>query len=189
MSLQIREHRADRGWWISFAVLLSVSLVFALIVGARVATVNDPVELGHSTTGEWAELSEFGFRARLDDMSIAESFPSAYEETLDKAAPEGMALLRVRFSIEPLVADDGLVACLLSLFNGKGDRLTRIEYGVAGPESAECSLISTDGERQEGVPYATQTVWVVAPDPVESFSLQLVPLSGADDNVYWTFSG
>ncbi|MGV8847323.1 hypothetical protein [Tessaracoccus sp.] len=177
----------QRGWWISFVALLVIALVFSLAVGDYVAKLRQPVEAGRSTIGEWADLSEHGFRARLDDVSIATTFPSAYDPNQKIAGPDGTSLLRVRMSIEALVDANDIVGCSWRLFNGSGERLTLTEYGIEGPASTECTFISEEATREKGVPFQTQLVYVVVPEALESYSLQLSP-SLAGDSSYWTFT-
>ncbi len=175
-----------RGWWISFVLLLVVALAFSMVVGDYVARLRQPTEAGRSTTGEWADISEFGFRARLDDVTLAKTFTNSYDPEQHKGGPEGTSLLRVRMSIEALVDDDEVLGCSWRLFNGAGEQLTLTEYGIEGPESSECTFVSDEGTRQKGVPFQTQVVYVVVPDDIDSYSLQLFPQFGASLS-YWTF--
>ncbi len=177
----------QRGWWISFVVLLVISLVFSLLVGDYVAQLRQPTEAGRSRTGEWADFSESGFRARLDEMSIAPTFPSAYDPQRTTAGPDGTSLLRVRMSIEALVDADEVIGCSWRLFNGSGEQLTLTEYGVEGPASTECTFISDEAAREKGVPFQSQVVYVVVPEALESYSIRLSP-SLAGNSSYWTFT-
>ncbi len=176
-----------RGWWISFVVLFVAAMSFSLVVGDYVAQLRQPIEAGRSTTGEWADLSEFGFRARLDDVTMSTTFPNSYDPEQEKSGPDGTSLLRVRMSIEALVDEDEVLGCSWRLFNGSGEQLTLTEYGIEGPESSECTLISDDMVREKGVAFQTQVVYVVVPDAIDSYSLQLYPNFGASP-VYWTFT-
>lgn len=187
MSVQHGGTVVSRGWWISFLVLLASSVTFSVIVGNTVAGLDDPVELGHSVQGEWADLGDFGFRARLDDISSAESFPSAYDEGQEKVARDGTALLRVRFTIEPRVDQDETIGCSVQLLNGEGEQMSLVAYGVDGPASVDCSFIPSDAEESPGAAFQSQTVWVV-PEPVDAYSVRMVPISGSGTDGYWTFT-
>lgn len=177
----------QRGWWISFVVLVVVVLVFSLVVGDYVARLRQPTEAGRSTTGHWADLSEYGLRARLDEIAISATFPDAYDPAQQTAGPEGTSLLRVRMSIEPLVGEEEVLGCSWRLFNGAGEQLTLTEYGIEGPASTECTFISEETAREKGVAFQSQVVYVVVPNALESYSLQLVPAFGASP-IYVTFT-
>lgn len=182
-----RAWMSTRGWWISFAVLLAVALVFSTVVGNYVARLKEPVEVGTSVTGEWADLAEYGFRARLDSLELSTTYPSSSNAGDPRTAPEGATYLRVRMSIEPLVAADADMGCFWELFNSDGEQLTMTEFGVDGPLSRQCTYLELEGSRELEVPFTSQEVYVVVPDDVESYTLQLSPQFG-DKAVFWTFT-
>ena len=174
-------------WWTSFIVLLTSSVVFSVVVGNILAGLNDPEELGHSSVGEWADLGQFGFRARLDDVTISESFPSAYDEART-VGEEGASLLRVRFTIEPVAGRDEHISCSMKLFNADGEELTLTKYGVAGPVSTECTAAVDSEASGTGEPFETQMVWVVLPDFGDDYTLWLAPISEASTSTFWRFT-
>ena len=176
-----------RAWWVSFVVLLVAALVFSMVVGDYVARLRQPTQAGRTTAGQWADLSEFGFRARLDDVAMSTAWPSAYDPEQEVTAPDGSSLLRVRMSLEPLVDEDVSIGCSFRLFSAAGEQLTLREYGVEGPQSSECTFVSEGTTREKGVPFQSQVVYIVLPENVDSYSLQLYPNLGASP-VYWTFT-
>lgn len=174
------------GRWVALALVMALALVFSLIVGNYLARLYEPRELGSSATGEWADLSEYGFRMRLDDVTKATSFPSSYGEGEYTTAEEGTELLRIQLSIEPLVGPEEDVSCRFELYNGDGEKLGLKELTVDGPAAVDCTA-GFDDPRPMGVAYDTQMVHVVIPEPVENYTLEMYPLA-ADSTVYWTFT-
>lgn len=179
----LKNHR----WWVTFVLLLVVALTFSRVVGGYVSQLRQPSEIGTSSTGEWADLSAYGFRARLDSLDLAASFPRSFDSGERMTAAPGTQYLRVRMSIEPLVGEDQDMGCIWKLFNGEGEQLTLTEYGIEGPASTQCSFLEDEGSREKGVPFGSQEVYVVLPDAIGSFSLQ-VHADGSDGRVYWTFT-
>lgn len=174
------------GGWGPLVLLMTIALTFSVVVGNYLVRLYEPAELGSSVTGEWADLSDYGFRMRLDEMVMAPSFPSSWDENELTAAPDGMELLRIRLSIEPLVGPDADMACRFELFNGDGEQLGLTESVVEGPSAVDCN-VGGDEPREPGVVFVTQLVHVVIPEPLENYSLQMYPLS-AESQVYWTFT-
>ncbi|MEO7587794.1 MAG: hypothetical protein ABIS84_07160 [Arachnia sp.] len=176
-----------RGWWVSFALLLSFALVFSLAVGDFLARQGEPKELGSSRIGEWADLSEHGFRARLDSLDMATQLPNAYNPDVISSAPPGMTYLRVRMTIEPLVGPDDDLQCSWKVTNGAAEQLSLTESAIEGPQFGGCTHPFDEGPRERGVPFGTQTVYVVIAEPLESYTLRLQPQL-ADGSPYWTFT-
>lgn len=177
----------QRGWWVSFVLLLATALVVSTLVGGYLARLSQPAEVGQARVGEWMDLADQGFRARVDSIELSPAFPSSYDPEQNQSAPEGLVFLRVRMTVEPLVDPDATVACTLKLFNGEGEELTLTESGIDGPEYSDCLFPTDEKERVLGEAYQTQTVWAVIEEPVQSFTLQLQPLF-QDQRVYWSIS-
>lgn len=162
-----------RGWWITFVLLMVTALLASVLVGAFLARLSQPSELGRSTVGEWVEFTNVGLRARVDDVTVATEFPRASDPAQVKTAPAGMAFLRVRMTIEPSTDGNGSTYCSLQLHNGDGEHLTLTESGVEGPSSSDCSP-PTDGEPGgEGTGFETQTVFVIIAEPSKTYVLEL----------------
>ena len=174
----LRQARGWGRWWWSFAALSVMALVFALIVGSYLARLQEPAELESSPMGEWADLGDQGLRLRLDEMVMAPSFPGPYGDGEQTAAPEGMELLRVRMTIDP-VAGDLQGSCIFELYNGDGEKLGLKELGVEGPGGLECVDFSDDSSSASGAHFEAQSVYVVIPEPVENYSLRVSLLIGA----------
>lgn len=175
--------RSGRRWWV-FGLLMVMALVFALIIGNYLARLHEPTEVGTSALGEWGDLGDQGLRLRLDEMVMAKSFPDAYGE--QTSAPEGMEFLRVRMTIDPVATDlDG--SCIFELHNGDGENLGLRELAVEGPPRLDCIDFSEDSDPPSGDPFETQTVFVVVPEPIESYSIQ-VHLITDENETYRTFT-
>lgn len=175
------------GWWTSFAVLVAAVVVFSVVVGHYLVGIGVAHEAGRTATGEWADRSDHGFRARLDSLTMATSLASAYDASLGQMPPEGMVFLRVRMTLEPWVGPDEGLDCRLALYNGDGEELTLTESGLEGPEHTGCLFLGEVGVRSEGVAFQTQTVFVVVPEPVEAYELRLYSMA-TDQRSYWTFT-
>lgn len=186
MSSHIPDLLKKRGWWVSFVLLMVVALIFSTVVGGYVSQLRAPKEIGRSSVGEWADLSDHGFRARLDSMDLAPAFPRSFDPGEEMIAPAGTQYLRVRMSIEPLVGQDEDLGCLWKLFDGDGEQLTLTEFGVEGPASTQCSFLG-EGSLEKGVAFESQEVYVVVPDAGEDYRLE-VHASGDGARVYWTFT-
>lgn len=173
-----------RAWWALFGTLTAVALLFSLAVGNYVAQLHEPVERGRGIVGEWLDLSEHGYRIRVDEIAAARSYPSAWGEE-ETAAPESMVLVRVRSTVVPLVGPDVDLGCTLRLFNGDGEELTLAEYGVAGPDSQHCTLDPDLGPREAGAEFETQNVFVVPESWADEVYVEIHPLY-VDQRAYWT---
>ncbi|MEO7587798.1 MAG: hypothetical protein ABIS84_07180 [Arachnia sp.] len=182
--------RGTWGPWVGFALVVAACLVFAVGAGAWIVRAAEPSQLGRGRLGDWAELGGQGFRVRLDDVSLATSFPSSYDPATEVEAPEGFAFLRVRMTVESAVGSEEAMGCLLKLRNSGGEDIGNREYGVDGPTTSECNQSAAADEL--GAPvgvgdrFASQSVFVVVPEDLDSYTLDVVPLF-ADDDVYWRF--
>lgn len=144
-----RPARRSRTEWAVFTGLVAVAVVVGLLLGQlaaeRLRVARYGTLLGTSAIGEWADLSDYGLRARLDEAEVAESFPSEFGAEV--AGDAGMLLVRVQLSIEftiDVAADNysDLVSCDLALWNAAGERITYPgPYGMAGPSEASCSAL------------------------------------------------
>ena len=181
-----------RRWvpWLGFLCVVVACVVFSVVAGVWIVRVTDPEQVGRSAIGSWAELGDQGFRVRLDDVAMAPSFPSAYDPTTELTAPEGFQYLRVRMTVESLVGPDDAMGCLLTLRNSEGEGLGNPEYGVDGPSASECNALAAVEEGGQpigqGDKFSAQSVFIVLPDELDSFTLDVVPLF-VDDEVFWTF--
>ena len=182
----------NRAWapWVGFGCVVLACLVFAVGAGVWIVRATEPRQLGTSAVGEWADLSEQGLRVRIDDVTSAPSFPSSYDTASDMAAPEGFEFLRVRMTVELATGPDEGVSCLLRLRNRLGEVIENKDYGVDGPGVSDCNLVaaaeSMGRPLERNDQFQSQSVFIVLPDDVDSFTLDVVPLFG-EDEVFWRF--
>lgn len=166
----------DRKWWVSFVVVLVLVVVYSVAVGQYLSTLRQPEVVGQSRVGEWADLSDYGFRLRVDNMELLDSAAGGWEGSDIKRPPEGMKFLRVLMTIEALVPEDGNMGCTLTLLNGAGEEIGLEEVGLDGPDSVGCA----HHEFREGIgvgdTWESQMVWVVLDEPVENFTLVINPI-------------
>lgn len=133
--------------WAIFAVSLAVALLVGVVMGqyakARLTEARQGDLLGTSRVGEWADMSEYGIRIRLDDVAIAESFPGRYGS--ESAALEGLLLARVRMSVIATVdiAETGqeILTCDLGLLTAAGERYWPSGPMLEGPEYSNCGAV------------------------------------------------
>lgn len=176
----------DRRWWVAFVVVLVLVVVYSVATGQYLATMREPEVIGESEVGQWADLSDYGFRLRVDSMELLESATGGWESG-PVHPPEGMRFLSVRMTVEALVPEDGDMACTMSLLNGAGEEIGLEEIGLDGPESIGCSHHNYREGVGVGDQWESQMAWVVLPEPVEDFTLVVKPLF-SDEPVLWHFS-
>lgn len=140
--------------------------------------------------GEWAEFTEHGFSVRLDAVELAPSLPSAYDPSNDVPAPEGFVFLRVLMTVEPLVGPEDYFGCLMRVRDGDGAEIDNQEYGVEGPASSHCTRMTGEdddsGPLGVGDQFQSQSVFIVLPDELDTFTVEVVPIFGKQ-KVFWTF--
>lgn len=186
MTAGVRKRGAWR-WWTALAVLTCLFAAYSVSVGQFLVDMRQPVQLGHSTVGEWADMSDHGFRVRFEGFEFHESMPSEWDETRVEYPPQGMQFLEARFTVELLVDPDADVGCDFKLFNVDGEELGLSGIGLAGAEGTGCRR----SEEVEGVgagdTFTSHEVFIVQEAPVEGFTVRVDPLFATDD-VYWTVS-
>lgn len=177
--------------WLWFAGAVALCLAFALGAGSWIVATTQPTQLGRSNVGGWAELAEAGFRVRLDGVALADSLPSSYDPASDVAPPEGFQFLRVQMTVESLVGPDEAIGCLVQLRNRDGEEIGHRNYGLDGPAATDCNQLAAEEENGRpilaGDSFKSQSVFVVQPDDIDSFTVDIVPLF-VDDDVFWTFT-
>ncbi|RMB61841.1 hypothetical protein [Tessaracoccus antarcticus] len=182
--------RGRWGPWLGFACVVVACLVFSVGAGAWIVRTTEPTQLGSGVVGSWAELSDQGFRVRLDDVEMATAFPSSYDPTDDVMAPEGFQFLRVRLTVESLVPAEGVLGCLVQLRNRDGEQIGNKDYGIDGPAASDCNALAATnkagGPIGEGDRFESQSVFIVVPEDLDSFTLDIVPLF-VEDDVLWSF--
>lgn len=179
----------DRGlwrWWTALAVLACTFAVFSVSVGQFLVEMREPEHLGHSTVGEWADLSDYGFRLRFDGLELHDAMPSAWDPTRSEYPPDGMHYVQARFTVEVLVEQDENMGCEFKLFNADGEELGLTGIGLAGAEGTDCQ----HGEQREGIgvgdTFVSHEVYVVPRSMVDGFVVRVEPYY-TDDRGYWTF--
>lgn len=165
--------------WAAFALALALAAAVAAGIGAmnvaRLSTARFGELLGTSRAGEWADLSTYGVRLRLDDLAIAEEFPSQYAGGEPQRALPGMLLVRVRMTVEPTVdiAKDNfrdLISCDLALWTRHDARITPAGLMVEGPEANSCSALKRPIVAGQQTPI--QQVFQVLPADAEGLRVQ-----------------
>lgn len=174
-------------WWTAMAVLAGIFAAYSLVVGQFLVGTRQPVELGHSGVGEWADLSEYGFKVRFEGLEFHDSMPSEWDQTRLEYPPQGMQFLQARFTVELLVDPDADVGCEFNLFNADGEELDLTGIGLAGAEGTGCRYTKEDGAVAAGDTFTSHQVFVVQQAPVEGFTVRVDPLF-SDEQVYWTVS-
>lgn len=173
----VARHAGRRWLWAVVGVVLTV--VVATVMGQLAARDLDRARygtlIGTSQQGEWADLGQYGLRARLDEVAVAESFPDHYAPENDVTAIPGLLLARVRMTVEPTVdiAEDNyseFISCDLALWNGAGERINASGPMVAGPELSDCSLIRPVVAGQQ---YQVQVVFQIRPRDQEGLYVQM----------------
>lgn len=166
--------------WLVGALALGVSVTAALGVGQVAADQLHVARygelLGTSRPGEWADLSAYGLRIRLDEFAIADRFESRYSPDEPAEPLPGMQLVRVRMTVEPGVdiARDNykdMISCDIALWTKSGARITASGPMVAGPEASSCTGI----ERPivKGAPVEIQEIFQVLPADTDGLVVQV----------------
>lgn len=174
-------------WWTALAALIVVFAVYSVSVGQFLVSTREPVEIGRSGVGEWADMSEYGFKVRFEGLEFHEAMPSEWDATRLEYPPQGMQFLQARFTVE-VIADSALeLGCEFKLFNADGEALDLTGIGLAGAEGTGCRRTEDSEGVRPGDMFTSHQVFVVQKAPVEDFTLRVDPLF-TDDDVYWTVS-
>lgn len=178
-----------RGWWIAFAVTCVVVIGYSLGVGQYLADRREPRPLGTSSVGEWADLAEYGFRLRVDEVDVVGSLPSRFRDDEIVAAPTGMAYFQAKLTVEVLVGPEEDMGCTMELYNADGERLDWDDDSVGIPGVSGCVLFDDGRDALDvGDTFESQLIRVVLPDDPGSFVIRIVP-TYTDDTVYWAITG
>lgn len=175
--------------WLGFLCVLVAGLLFSVGAGILVVRTTAPVQVGRGAMGSWAELADHGVRVRLDGVELAPSFPNAFDPNKEVIAPDGFEFLRVRMTVEVLVGSHGLIGCALELRNRDGEELGDKVVGIEGTPVTDCNpraAVEESGALMAGDHFESQSVFVVLPDELDSFTLDVMP-SFINDGVFWTF--
>lgn len=136
--------------WLIGALAVGVSVTAALGIGQvaadQLTVARYGERLGTSRAGEWADLSAYGLRIRLDEVAVADRLPSRYSPDEPAEPLPGMALVRVRMTVEPTVdiARDNykdMISCDIALWTKGGARVTASGPMLDGPEASSCAGI------------------------------------------------
>lgn len=174
-------------WWTALVALVCVFGVYSVSVGQFLVGMREPDHLGHGTVGEWADLSDYGFRLRLDGIELHESMPSRWDETRFEYPPQGMHYVEARFTVEVLVPQDVDIGCDFRLLNADGEEFGLVGIGMAGAEASECHHQDERAGIGVGDEFTSHEVYVVPRNYTDGFTLRVTPYF-TDDDVYWTFS-
>lgn len=179
--------RGQTGWWVAFAVATVLVAVYSVVSGGYVVAREGRRDLGHSHVGEWADMTEHGLRFRLDSLDYVDAVPVGLGGTIT-SPPPGTAYLLAQFSIEAVMAPADGLGCVIQLFNADGEALAWTESDAQGPTDHGCYGQTTEvGEVERGDVFQTQTVYIVEPAPLASFTLTVWP-TATDERVSWSFS-
>lgn len=177
-----------RGWWIAFAVTCVVVIGYSLGVGQYLADRREPRLLGTSSVGEWADLAEYGFRLRVDEVDVVGSLPSRFRDGESVAAPTGMGYFQARLTVEVLVGPEEDMGCTMELYNADGERLDWDDDSVGVSGASGCLLFDDGRDALDvGDTFESQLVRVVLPDDPGSFVIRVVP-TYTNDTVYWAIT-
>ena len=176
--------RRDPKWWVAFGIIAALVVGYSVAVGQYLSTLRQPEVIGHSVVGEWADLSDYGFRIRVDSMEYFDALPGSWDPSQVNEPPEGMKYLRVLYTVEALVPPEGDLGCIVDLRNGDGEELDLTEIGLAGPEGEGCTRYDGRDGIAVGDTYETQSVFVVQPVPIEDYTIVITPMF-ADERVHW----
>lgn len=174
-------------WWAALVALACLFGVYSVSVGQFLVEMREPDHLGHATVGEWADMSEYGFRLRLDGIDVHDSMPSRWDETRNEEPPSGMHFVEASFTLEVLVAEDVDVACAFRLLNADGEELGNVGIGMAGAQGTECHHEEQRAGIGVGDEFVTHEVYVVPRNMTDGFTVNVTPYF-TDDTVYWSFS-
>lgn len=173
-----RPAEAGRRWLVGAAALV-VAVATALGVGQaashQLTVARYGVLEGTSRVGEWADLSRYGLRVRLDEVAVAEGFPDRYQPQKQQRALDGMLLVRVRMTVEPTIdiARDNvqdMVSCDIALWTRTGARILPSGPPLAGPTGDSCATIRPV---VKGTATQLQQVFQVLPEDAEGLVVQV----------------
>lgn len=183
-----RPTSGTRGWWIAFAVTCIIVIGYSLAVGEYLAGRREPQQLGTSDVGEWADMAEYGFRLRVDEIAVVDSLPARFSDEI-VTAPTGMAYFEAKLTVEVLVAPDEDMGCILELYNADGEKLDWEDTSVGIPDVSGCLLFDDGRDALDvGDTFESQFIRVVLPDEPGSFTIHIVP-TYTEDTVYWAITG
>ncbi|GAB3815529.1 hypothetical protein GCM10028820_13160 [Tessaracoccus terricola] len=176
-------------WWIALAVLACTFAVYSLSVGQFLVEMREPEHLGHSTVGEWADLSDYGYRLRFEGFALHDSMPSSWDATRLEYPPDGMQYVEARFTVEVLVGEEEDMGCTFKLFNADDEELGLTGIGLGDVEGTECQHSEQRAGLVPGDTFASHQVYVVPSGMDDGFTLRAEPfyLDEDQDNAYWTF--
>lgn len=174
----MRAARARPGWWLGMVLVLGVVLVFSVVVGNRLTTLRQDVELGRARQGEWVAMDDFGLQVRVDNVRVEQSLPRSSDPTEMTPGPNGLAYVVVLMTVRAKGPLDDLPMCFVELRNAADEEVNNPgPYGLAGPESSECRYDDDDPSTTipGGVEFQSQTVFLAAPAPASDFDVIIAP--------------
>lgn len=118
-------------WWSLLIAAITLTVLLCLVIGQITARRVDPAPTGISRVGEWFEVPDQDVLLRIDELNIVDSIPNQEWEPLEAA--EGMVLIQIIATIEPLTEAAKDASCYVVIENAEGDELFETESVDTGP--------------------------------------------------------
>ncbi|WP_026927436.1 hypothetical protein [Granulicoccus phenolivorans] len=173
--------RSRRPWLVAGALLL-VAILLAVGMGA-VAGGRWQQErvIGTSRVGEWADLSAYGFRLRVDGVAVSDELPGI------GGAPvrgiDGLRLARVQLTLEPtrsIAADNyaDILSCDVAVRNGRDEQIGPSAVGLQLPDGSVGGCTAVVRPIEAGRQYALTQVYEIRPSDEAGLSVEVVVTEG-----------
>lgn len=185
-----------RTWW-AFGLTGALCLLLAVGVGVHVALRWEPSVIGHVEVGEWMEFDTF--RIRVEHTELADVLQGDEYTGELRSDTAGMKLLLVRLHVDRHEqppedwSEDMDAVCNIRIYNSDGLLMEDDSYrGAEGPVMSSCTNGTDPGDEGDEwgdvMSFKSQKVVSVTPDPLSSFTLQVLHLRGSERDHVWTSS-